>query len=304
VFDGVFKVVKVSSEFKGGKFEQNIELIRFHDAVKDPDISKSIDERGGQSKNITVTTADSNSPEADMPEGSVSDVDRARDIENTENTDSNQSTNDKLANVAENGQEKTAEQQNAEANSAKDGTTPNSANAQSQSPQADGGPPVKKEGGSQPQADNPPKIDNNNLPAGVVREPDTGLYTYRGRRFSANDSADLAAKTKAIDDGTTVKTTKTDAESGTKKEVEFNGGRPPPLSKDDQIAEWQADYESARNQAANAQRRLDQANSGLFDDNPFKKQTVLDNNTKLLEAANAKMTAIEAQLKARGAAPT
>jgi hypothetical protein len=304
VFDGVFKVVKVSSEFKSGKFEQNIELIRFHDAVKDPDISKSIDERGGQSKNITVTTADSNTPEADVPEGSVSDVDRARDVENTENTDSNQSTNDKLANVAENGQEKTAEQQNAEANSAKDGTTPNNANAQAQSPQADGGPPVKNEGGSQPQADNPPKIDNNNLPAGVVREPDTGLYTYRGRRFSANDSADLAAKTKAIDDGTTVKTTKTDAESGTKKEVEFNGGRPPPLSKDDQIAEWQADYESARNQAANAQRRLDQANSGLFDDNPFKKQTVIDNNTKLLEAANAKMTALEAQLKARGAAPT
>jgi hypothetical protein len=42
----------------------------------------------------------------------------------------------------------------------------------------------------------------------------------------------------------------------------------------------------------------------LFDDNPFKKQTVIDNNTKSLEAANAKMTALEAQLKARGAAPT
>jgi hypothetical protein len=304
VFDGVFKVVKVNSEFKSGKFEQTIELIRFHDAVKDPDISKSIEERGGQFKNITVTQLDSGDATPELPEGSTSDVDAARDVANTENTDTDGAKNNKLSNIADNGQEKTAEQQAADSASAKDGTTPNSGNAQAQSPQADGGPPVKNEGGSQPQSDNPPKIDNNNLPAGVVYEPDTGVYTYRGRRFSANDSADLAAKAKAIDDGTTVSTTKTDAESGEKKKVEFNGNSPPPLSKDDQIAEWQADYESARNQAANAQRRLDQANSGLFDDNPFKKQTVIDNNTKSLQAANAKMTALEAQLKARGAAPT
>jgi hypothetical protein len=303
VFDGVFKVVKVTSEFKGGKFEQNIELIRFHDAVKDPDISKSIEERGGQSKNINVTTLDNKAAEKDLPEGSTSDVDRARDTENTENINSNDPENKKLANVAENGDTKTAEQQTADANSSKDGTTPRTSDAQAQSPQADGGPPVKNEGGSQPKSDNPPKIDNNNLPSGVTQDPDTGLYLYRGRRFSANDSADLAAKTKAIDDGTSVKTTKTDAESGQKKDVEFNGGSPAPTSKDPAIERLQQKYALSRDAATNAQRRIDNANSGMFDDVPGKKQSVIDGNTKVLERANAEMAAIEAQLKDKGAAP-
>ena len=41
----------------------------------------------------------------------------------------------------------------------------------------------------------------------------------------------------------------------------------------------------------------------MFDDEPGKKQKVIDGNTKALNDANAKMTAIEAQLKAKGAAP-
>lgn len=303
VFDGVFKVVKVNSEFKSGKFEQSLELIRYHDAVTDPDISKSIAERGGQVKNVNVTALDNKTAEKDLPEGSTSDVDRARDTENTENINSNDPENKKLANVAENGDTKTAEQQATDANSSKDGTTPRTSDAQTQSPQADGGPPVKNEGGSQPQSDNPPKIDNNNLPSGVTQDPDTGLYLYRGRRFSANDSADLAAKTKAIDDGTTVKTTKTDAESGQKKDVEFNGGSPAPRSKDSVIEDLQADYDRAKQAAATAQRRLDFANSGKTDDDPVYKQKIIDNNTKVLNESNAKMAALEAQLKDKGAAP-
>jgi hypothetical protein len=129
------------------------------------------------------------------------------------------------------------------------------------------------------------------------------LYLYRGRRFSANDSADLAAKTKAIDDGTTVSTTKTDAESGQQKKVDFNGGSPAPTSKDPAIERLQQKYALSRDAAANAQRRIDNANSGMFDDVPGKKQSVIDGNTKLLERANADMAAIEAQLKDKGAAP-
>ena len=311
-FDGVYKIIKVTCDLKGGGFEQTLDMIRFHDGIKNILEEEGIEQRDARNarnkKKEEIPAENNNAPTAkELPEGGRKATDAAslraaQDAARGNETD--QAQNAKKANVAVNGKTITTEQQTANANSAKDGTVPRTSEAQPQSPQKDGGPPVKKEGGSQPQADNPPKIDNNNLPAGVVHEPDTGVYTYRGRRFSANDSADLAAKTKAIDDGTTVSTTKTDAESGEKKKVEFNGNSPPPLSKDDQIAEWQADYESARNQAANAQRRLDQANSGLFDDNPFKKQTVIDNNTKSLEAANAKMTAIEAQLKARGASPT
>ena len=303
VFDGVFKVMKVSSEFKGGKFEQSIDLIRYHDAVKDPDISKSIEERGGQSKNVNVTTLDNDATDKDLPEGSYSEADKWRDYANSENIDSNSKQNSDLSDVAENGQEKTAEQQAADNSTANDGTVPRTSNAEAQSPQADGGPPVKNEGGSQPQAENPPKIDNKNLPSGVTQDPDTGLYLYRGRRFSANDSADLAAKTKAIDDGTSVKTTKTDAESGQKKDVEFNGGSPAPTSKDPTIERLQQKYALSQQAAANAQRRIDNANSGMFDDVPGKKQSVIDGNTRLLERANADMAAVEAQLKDKGAAP-
>jgi hypothetical protein len=302
VFDGVFKVVKVNSEFKGGKFEQNIELIRFYDAVKDPDISKSIEERGGQFQNINVTQLDSGNTTPELPEGSTSDVDAARDVANTENTDTDGAKNNKLANIADNGQEKTAEQQAADSASAQDGTTPNSGNAQAQSPQADGGPPVKNEGGSQPQSENPPKIDNKNLPSGVTQDPDTGLYLYRGRRFSANDSTDLAAKTKAIDDGTTVKTTKTDAESGTKKNVDFNGNSPAPTSKDADIARLQEEYAKAQQDAATAQRRINNANNPDIVE-PSKRDAAIAGNTKNLEAANARMAALEAQLKDKGAAP-
>ena len=310
-FDGVYKIIKVTCDLKGGGFEQTLDMIRFHDGIKNILEEEGIeqrDERNAKNKKKEEIPVEDNysSTATDLPQGSRKATDAAslREAQNAaRGNETDQEQNANLAKIAANGNVKNAEQDSRDQSTSQDNTVPTIAEAQAQSPQEDGGPPVKDEGGSQPQAENPPKIDNNNLPAGVVHEPDTGLYTYRGRRFSANDSADLAAKTKAIDDGTTISTTKSDAESGQQKKVEFKGNSPPPLSKYDQIAEWQADYESARNQAANAQRRLDQANSGLFDDNPFKKQTVIDNNTKLLDQANAKMTALDAQLKARGAAP-
>ena len=300
VFDGVFKVVKVNSEFKGGKFEQNIELIRFHDAVKDPDISKSIEERGGQFKNITVTQLDSGDTTPELPEGSTSDVDAARDVANTENTDTDGAKNNKLSNIADNGQEKTAEQQAADSASAQDGTIPNSGNAQAQSPQSDTGPKVKDEGGAQSKNETPSKV-TKNLPDGVTVDAN-GLYIYRDVRFSANDNADLQAKIGAIDNGTKVKTTITDG-SGNTRNVEFDGSQTRPASKDADIAKIQEEYEKAKSNAWNSQRRLNNANSGMFDDDPSKKQHVIDLNTKQLDEANAKMAVLEAQLKDKGAAP-
>ena len=300
VFDGVFKVVKVNSEFKGGKFEQNIELIRFHDAVKDPDISKSIEERGGQFKNITVTQLDSGDTTPELPEGSTSDVDAARDVANTENTDTDGAKNNKLSNIADNGQEKTAEQQAADSASAQDGTIPNSGNAQAQSPQSDTGPKVKDEGGAQSKNETPSKV-TKNLPDGVTVDAN-GLYIYRDVRFSANDNADLQAKIGAIDNGTKVKTTITDG-SGNTRNVEFDGSQTKPASKDADIAKIQEEYDKAKSNASNSQRRLNNANSGMFDNEPGKKQSVIDLNTKQLDEANAKMAVLEAQLKDKGAAP-
>ena len=126
---------------------------------------------------------------------------------------------------------------------------------------------------------------------------------YRGVEIRANDQTDLQNQINAIDNGTKVTTTKVDAESGTKKTVEFDGSKTRPESKDADIAALQNEYSAAQTAAAGAQRRIDNANSGMFDDEPGKKQKVIDGNTKALNDANAKMTAIEAQLKAKGAAP-
>ena len=216
-------------------------------------------------------------------------------------TDQQQNAN--LAKIAANGKVKNAEQDSRDQSTSQDSTNPNNANAQAQTPQVDGAAPVKKEGGSQPQTQNPPAIDRNNLPAGVTVNPDSGLLVYRGVTIRANDQTDLQNQITAIDNGTTVKTTRVDAESRKTKEVEFDGSKTRPTSKDPAIERLQQKYALSQQAAAGAQRRIDAANSGKFDDEPGKKQSVIDGNTRLLERANADMAAIEAQLKDKGAAP-
>jgi hypothetical protein len=310
-FDGVYKIIKVTCDLKGGGFEQTLDMIRFHDGIKNILEEEGIEQRDARNarnkKKEEIPAENSNAPTAkELPEGGRKATDAAslRAAQNAaRGNETDQAQNAKKANVAANGKTITTEQQSRDQSTSKDGTAPNNANAQPQSPQADGGPKVKNEGGSQPQSANPPRLDNNNLPSGVTRDPDTGLYLYRGRRFSANDSADLAAKTRAIDDGTTVSTTKTDAESGQQKKVDFDGGTPAPVSKDSDVSALQEQYAKAQSAAQNAQRRLNNANSGMFDDDPAKKQNVIDGNTKSLNDANAQMAALEAQLKAKGASP-
>ena len=314
-FTGVYRLLKITSEFKGGKFEQTLEAVRIHDDVVDAKAAESLIQRTDVSSSNKTGQTQLNSTD----KASISEVlntgkgkeepyqaklvlaqpDPSKDADaGTSSTSSKDAT--KLSNIADNGATKTPDQQAADASTSKDGTVPNSGNAQAQSPQSDTGPKVKDEGGAQSKNETPSKV-TKNLPDGVTVDAN-GLYIYRDVRFSANDNADLQAKIGAIDNGTKVKTTITDG-SGNTRNVEFDGSQTKPASKDADIAKIQEEYEKAKSNAWNSQRRLNNANSGMFDDDPSKKQYVIDLNTKQLNEANAKMAVLEAQLKDKGAAP-
>ena len=307
-FDGVFKIIKVTCEFKGGGFEQTLDMIRFHDGIKNILEEEGIEQRdqrnakNNKKEEIAVENKQA-STTPDLPEGSRKATDAAslREAQNAaRGNETDQAQNAKKANVAENGKVKNAEQDSRDQSTAKDGTVPKSSNAQAQSPQSDTGPKVKSEGGSQSKNETPPKV-SKSLPAGVTVDAN-GLYIYRDVRFGANDDADLQAKISAIDNGTKVKTTITDG-SGNTRNAEFDGSQTKPASKDADIAKIQEEYDKAKSNASNSQRRLNNANSGMFDNEPGKKQSVIDLNTKQLDEANAKMAVLEAQLKDKGAAP-
>jgi hypothetical protein len=319
-FSGIYRLIKINNEFKGGKFEQSIEAVRIHDDVVDAKVAESLLQRtdvstGNKDGQTQLNSTDKASISEIVKTGKVkekeepyqaklnlSSFNASKDVDagvsSTSSTDAS-----KLSNIADNGKTKTPDQQAADASVSKDGTVPNTSEAKPQQVQPDTGGKVATEPGARPTAetDKPKTIDNNNLPAGVTSDPNTGLYLYRGRRFSANDSADLQAKVNAIDDGTTVTTTKID-ESGVKKPVEFSGSNPTPASKDADIAKLQDDYQEAVATAATAQRRINNANNPNIVD-PDKRDAAIAYHTKLLNEANAKMAAIEAQLKDKGAAP-
>ena len=307
IFDGVFKVVKVSSEFKNGSFQQDIELVRYHDVVTDVLGAEEAKQREKETAvaNISKPTKTESKKETkpELTEKSKTKVDNAKNNQTKSNsTTPDDAKNKKLENVVEKGDTKTQEKSASDNAGAKDGTTPNSGNAQAQSPQSDTGPKVKDEGGAQSKNETPSKV-TKNLPDGVTVDAN-GLYIYRDVRFSANDNADLQAKIGAIDNGTKVKTTITDG-SGNTRNVEFDGSQTKPASKDADIAKIQEEYEKAKSAASNAQRRLDKAANGDYDDpaEPGRRQKIVDGNTKSLNEANAKMAALEAQLKDKGAAP-
>jgi hypothetical protein len=65
----------------------------------------------------------------------------------------------------------------------------------------------------------------------------------------------------------------------------------------------QQQYKDAANEEWNAQRRLNNANSGMFDDEPAKKQNIITLNTKALKDAQQRKQDIETQLRNKGAAP-
>ena len=319
-FSGVYRLIKIASEFRGGKFEQTIEAVRIHDDIVDVKAAESLVQRndvssGNKAGQTTLNSTDKakviETPKAVKEEPYqaklvLAQSNTGKDVDaGTSSTTSTDAT--KLSNIADNGATKTPGQQAADASTSKDGTVPNTSEAKPQQVQADTGGKVATEPGRKPTAetDKPKNIDTNNLPAGVTVDENTGLYLYRGRRFSANDPADLQAKVSAIDNGTTIATTKTDAESGAQRPVEFDGGNPKPKSTDADIAKLQDDYQQAASDAANAQRRLGFIEPGGIKAN--EPADVIENirstNTKRLNDANAAMASIEARLKDKGAAP-
>jgi hypothetical protein len=319
-FSGVYRLIKITSEFRSGRFEQTIEATRIHDDVVDVKAAESLIQRNAVSaSNKTGQTTLNSTDKAKVIETPkavkeepyqaklvLAQSQPSKDVDaGTSSTSTADAT--KLGNIADNGATKTPDQQAADASVSKDGTVPNTSEARPQQVQPDTGGKVATEPGARPTAetDKPKTIDNNNLPAGVTSDPNTGLYLYRGRRFSANDSADLQAKVNAIDSGTTIKTTKTDAESGAQKDVEFKGNDPVPKSTNADVAKLQDDYQQAASDAWNAQRRLGFIEPGGIkaDESEEVKANIRNTNTKILNDANARMAAIEAQLKDKGAAP-
>jgi hypothetical protein len=318
-FSGVYRLMKITSEFKGGKFEQSLEAVRIHDDVVDAKAAESLIQRtdvstGNKDGQTQLNSTDKakvvETPKTVKEEPVFNTVkikqaqpELAKDADaGTSSTSSTDAS--KLSNIADNGATKTPDQQAADASTSKDGTVPNTSEAKPQQVQPDTGGKVATEPGPKPtpETEKPKGVDIYNMPPGVGYNPDTGLYTYRARRFSATDDADLRAKVNAIDNGQSIATTKTDAESGEKKTVEFKGDDPKPASKDLTIAKLQDDYEDAVMDAATAQRRINNANNPNIVD-PDKRDAAIAYHTKLLNEANARMTAIEAQLKDKGAAP-
>jgi hypothetical protein len=115
-FDGVFKVIKVTCEFKNGGFDQSIDMIRFHDGVQDILSNLGSSVRGKPARdpakedNVKVIKDQPKTPEP--PEGDRKKVDQAQADERRNNsTTPNDKENQKKANVVANGGTTTSEQQ-------------------------------------------------------------------------------------------------------------------------------------------------------------------------------------------------
>jgi hypothetical protein len=120
-FSGIYKIIKVSSEFRGGRFEQNLETIRYPDPVVDPNKAKAISERTDtQDKNKLndkpVAKAEAPTKKLEQPVMSPSEVAKAK-LDVADNKDVS-----KLAAVAANGDTRNVTEVQTAASTAKDST--------------------------------------------------------------------------------------------------------------------------------------------------------------------------------------
>ena len=120
-FSGIYKIIKVSSEFRGGRFEQNLETIRYPDPAVDPNKAKAVSERTDtQDKNKLndkpVAKAEAPTKKLEQPVMSPSEVAKAKlnAVDNKEVS--------KLAAVADNGETKNLTEVQGAASTAKDST--------------------------------------------------------------------------------------------------------------------------------------------------------------------------------------
>jgi|694.fasta_scaffold07040_4 hypothetical protein len=324
-FTGVYMIVSVDNNFSQGKFEQTLQMVRIQNATVQEQVTESIRQRSeknagtktGQSElnsiqaNATVQSGvtlppreESYASYSQTQKAVVAAITGTRQEETTQagsTTNSDPQQQSKLNEVAAFGPTKTPDEQAKEAALDKTGTIPSNKEATNPSVASESSPPVDGTKNSAPAGSK--NIDNNNLPSGVTRDPNTGLYNYRGTRIQANDSADLNAKISAIDNKTTITTEKIDPTTGEAKKVEFDGSKMRAESKDPEIANLQQQYKEASDVEWNAQRRLNNANSGMFDDEPAKKQNIITVNTKTLADAQKRKQDIEIQLRNKGAAP-
>lgn len=327
-FTGVYMVVSVDNTFNQGRFEQALTLVRIQNEIVQEQVAESIRQRSEKNASTIAGQSELNSIQANaivqsgvtLPPreevySSYSQTQKAvlaaitgtRQEEVTQagsssNSDPQQQT--KLNEVAAFGPTKTPDEQAKEAALDKTGTIPNTKEATNPSVASESSPPVDRPIGTKATEPAGTKnIDNNNLPSGVTYDSNTGLYNYRGTRLQANDTADLNAKVSAIDNKQTITTERYDPNTGETKKVPFDGGAVRAESKDPQIASLQQQYKEAANDEWNAQRRLNNANSGMFDDDPPKKQNIITLNTKALADAQQRKLDLETQLRNKGAAP-
>jgi hypothetical protein len=276
VFDGVYKIIKVSCEFKGGNFEQTLDMIRFHDGVKDVIEAEGIEQRG--KRNATTNTKEeitaenkNASKEKELPEGSRKATDAAslraaQDAARGNETDQGQ--NAKLASVAENGNEKTAEQQSTDNNNSQDNTNPTNSDQPTQQQQK-----LTPQGG------------NAELAGKTVTTQDGYTVTYSSAGF-ASKSVSPTGEEKYFDDL-------------------GNQTAPPAGAKDPEIAQLQKQYEDARYQSQSLERtrKRTETNPAYGDEyvGPGGREKQLARLDKQIQDQQAEMAALEAQLKDRGA---
>jgi hypothetical protein len=121
-FSGIYKIIKVSSEFRGGRFEQNLETIRYPDPVTDSNKAKSLVERTDtQDKNKLnakpVAKAEAPAKKLEQPVMSPSEVNKAK-INEVDNAQVS-----KLEAVAVNGETRNVTEVQADNSTAKDSTS-------------------------------------------------------------------------------------------------------------------------------------------------------------------------------------
>jgi hypothetical protein len=314
-FSGIYKLLKVTSEFKDGKFEQTLEGVRVGTTgenaiinLKDAQaIVQRLDTTEGtvdgqntvkESQNIQAVPAPDAAP-PDQATDSKAKVENAAKSAENENKPAPDAEKAKLANVATNGSTVDISKQ------PKEGSNPSMNEVQPPQVQPNTG--AKVDNGTKAQEGGTSKY---KLAPGVVpSRPDlvAGEFTYRGITFRITSQEDLDKVISAIDNGTKV-TVKRRTVEGEFLDEEFDGASTKPLSKDADVAALQVKHQEIyRDLVINTRRRINQVSPGgtFGGDSPGDKerQAYLP-KYKEREAEQMKQLAdIEEQLKQKGAAP-
>lgn len=272
-FDGVYKIIKVTCDFKNGGFDQSLNMIRYHDGVTDiiEETGNVAREKAATDTNAQLgeTVVEDDEPRREISSYSYSKVDKARADENrSENTTPDDQKNEELENVATNGEEIPAETDNTNKNNSQDSTNPTNSNELTQSQKK-----LTPQGGD----------------------------------------AELAGKTVTTQDGFTVTysssgfVSKSVSPTGEVKYFDELGNQtdPPPGAKDPAIAQLQRQYADLNSQYRELGRviKRTETNPSYGDEyvGPGGRQKQIDRLVKQQQDLEVEMAALEAQLNEKGA---